>query len=124
MAARFSMCKSKGFDAVEPDNMDGYSNNTGFPITAAQQLAYDEWVAGEVQSLGMSVFQKNDAEQAAEMQPHFDGAIDEECNQFHECESFRPYLTAGKPVLNAEYGLSTSVLLLGRQRRRNHGRAI
>ena len=30
MTARFQMCKDKGFDAVEPDNIDGYSNCTGF----------------------------------------------------------------------------------------------
>jgi hypothetical protein len=35
MTARFQMCAHKGFDAVEPDNIDGYENATGFPITAA-----------------------------------------------------------------------------------------
>ena len=65
MTARFEMCQQKGFDAVEPDNMDGYENNTGFPITAAEQLAYDMWIAQEVHSLGMAVFQKNDPDQAA-----------------------------------------------------------
>jgi hypothetical protein len=107
MTARFQMCREKGFDAVEPDNMEGASNNTGFPITAQQQLTYNEWVAGEVHSLGMAVLQKNDGEQTVEQQPFFDGALSEECNQFHECADFDPYLSAGKPVLNAEYKLST-----------------
>jgi hypothetical protein len=39
MAARFQMCQQKGFDAIEPDNMDGYENSTGFPLTARDQLA-------------------------------------------------------------------------------------
>jgi hypothetical protein len=108
MTARFQMCKEKGFDAVEPDNMDGYENNTGFPLTAANQLTYDEWVAAEVHSLGMAVFQKNDGEQTAQLEPHFDGALDEQCNQYRECANFTSYLTDGKPVLNAEYNLSTS----------------
>jgi hypothetical protein len=108
MAARFQMCRAKGFDAVEPDNMDGYENKSGFPITAAQQLAYDGWVAGEVHSLGMAVFQKNDGEQTGALEPYFDGALDEQCNQYSECANFSAYLTAGKPVLNAEYSLSTS----------------
>jgi hypothetical protein len=34
MLARMRMCASKGFDAIEPDNIDGYSNQTGFPLTA------------------------------------------------------------------------------------------
>jgi hypothetical protein len=108
MTKRFQMCKEKGFDAVEPDNMDGFENKSGFPLTAAQQLTYNEWVADEVHSLGMAVLQKNDGEQAKELEPYFDGALDEQCNQYKECSSFQPYLTAGKPVLNAEYSLSTS----------------
>jgi hypothetical protein len=108
MSARFAMCREKGFDAVEPDNIDGYSNNTGFPLTAQQQLTYNEWIAGEAHSLGLAVFQKNDGEQTGQLQSHFDGALNEQCNQYSECASFQPYLAAGKPVLNAEYGLSTS----------------
>ena len=46
--------------------------------------------------------------QAAALQPAFDGALSEQCNQYRECASFAPYLAAGKPVLNAEYHLSTS----------------
>lgn len=30
---RLDMCARKGFDAVEPDNIDGYTNETGFPLT-------------------------------------------------------------------------------------------
>ncbi len=106
MTARFEMCQQKGFDAVEPDNMDGYENDTGFPITAAEQVAYDTWIAQEVHSLGMAVFQKNDPDQAAALEPYFDGVIDEQCNQYSECSSYQPYLSAGKPVLNAEYEAS------------------
>ena len=108
MVKRFQSCKEKGFDAVEPDNMDGYSNASGFPLTAAQQLTYNEWVAGEVHSLGLAVFQKNDGEQVGELKSHFDGVISEQCNQYSECPSFQPYLAEGKPVLNAEYSLATS----------------
>jgi hypothetical protein len=43
MAARFRMCADKGFDAVEPDNMEAFSNKSGFPITAAEQLSYNLW---------------------------------------------------------------------------------
>jgi hypothetical protein len=107
MTARFEMCREKGFDAVEPDNMEGYANDSGFPLTAQQQLTYNEWVAGEVHSLGMAVLQKNDGEQTTEQLQYFDGALTEQCNQYHECANFRPYLTDGKPVLNAEYRLVT-----------------
>jgi hypothetical protein len=106
MVKRFEMCREKGFDAVEPDNMDTYEegSKTGFEITAGDQLTYDEWIAGEVHSLGMAVLQKNDGEQTASLEAHFDGALTEECNVYDECADFTPYLAEGKPVLNAEYG--------------------
>jgi hypothetical protein len=103
MTARFQMCVQKGFDALEPDNMDGWENRTGFPITADQQVTYNEWVAQEAHSLGLAVLQKNDPEQASTLQPYFDGDLDEQCNQYKECNLLAPYLSAGKPVLNAEY---------------------
>jgi hypothetical protein len=105
MAARFQMCREKGFDAVEPDNIEGYANKSGFPLTAQEQLTYNKWIAEEVHSLGMAVLQKNDGEQTPQLEPYFDGALTEQCNQFGECADFDPYLAAGKPVLNAEYNL-------------------
>jgi hypothetical protein len=107
MQARFAMCREKGFDAVEPDNIEAFSNKSGFPITAQQQLEYNEWVADAVHALGMAVLQKNDGEQAAMLQPYFDGALSEQCNQYDECADFEPYLAAGEPVLNAEYHRAT-----------------
>jgi hypothetical protein len=107
MAQRFERCREKGFDAVEPDNIEAFENESGFPITAAQQLTYNEWVADQVHSLGMAVLQKNDPQQTPELEPYFDGALSEQCNQYHECEALTPYVAAGKPVLNAEYHLAT-----------------
>ena len=107
MTARLQMCAQKGFDAVEPDNMDGYENSTGFSISAAAQLAYNQWIAQEAHALGLAVFQKNDPDQASALQPSFDGVIDEQCNEYSECSAFQPYTAAGKPVLNAEYQASS-----------------
>lgn len=103
MEQRFRMCREKGFDALEPDNIEAFSNKSGFPITATQQLEYDLWIANEAHSLGMAVFQKNDGEQSVQQEPYFDGALNEQCNQYRECAQYRPYLEAGKPVMNAEY---------------------
>jgi hypothetical protein len=108
MATRFHICQEKGFDAVEPDNMEGDLNESGFAITLRQQLLYNEWIAEEVHSLGMAVVQKNDSEQTPQEHTFFDGVISEECNQWWpECGAYLPYLEEGKPVLNAEYKLKT-----------------
>lgn len=106
MRARFAMCAHKRFDAVEPDNIEAYTNRSGFPITARGQLRYDEWIAHTVHGLGLAVLQKNDPGQARALEPYFDGVLDEQCNQYHECGAFKPYLAADKPVLNAEYKAS------------------
>lgn len=108
MSARFRMCAEKGFEAVEPDNIEAYANRSGFPISAQQQLTFNIWVAEAAHSLGMAVLQKNDAQQSGELEPYFDGALSEQCNQYSECASFEPYLEARKPVLNAEYHLAST----------------
>ena len=38
MEARIDLCEAKGFDGIEPDNVDGYLNDTGFPLTYEEQL--------------------------------------------------------------------------------------
>ena len=107
MTARFEMCQQKGFDAVEPDNMDGYENSTGFPDHCDEQLAYDTWIAQRgALSRGWPSFRRTIPDQAAPLEPYFDGVIDEQCNQYSECSSYQSYLSAGKPVLNAEYEAS------------------
>jgi hypothetical protein len=124
MTARFRICARKRFDAVEPDNMDGFENPTGFRISAGDQLRYDEWVAREVHSLGMAVLEKNDPEQAATLEPFFDGVLDEQCNEYTECGSFASYLRAGKPVLNAEYKASLYPGFCAADRRRGISGAL
>jgi hypothetical protein len=103
MTARFQMCAAKGFDAVEPDNEDGWENSTGFPITAAQQQAYNSWIAGELHAHGMAAFGKNDPEQAAASVKYNDGQIEEQDQQYQEAALLARYLAAGLPVLDAEY---------------------
>jgi hypothetical protein len=103
MLARFKVCQSKGFDAVEPDNMDSYLNNPGFPTTSADQLAFNEWVAATVHGLGMAVFQKNDLDQIPTLVSYFDGILDEQCNTYSECSKLAPYTNANKPAWDAEY---------------------
>lgn len=103
MTARIQMCVAKGFDAVEPDNIDGYTNSTGFPLTATQQLAYNEWIATMVHSLGLSVALKNDGDQVNTLMRYFDFDINEQCVQYSECANLTPFVTAGKAVFEVEY---------------------
>jgi len=105
MAARFDTCRRKGFDAVEADEVDGYANNTGFPLTAANQLAYNRMLAGLAHSRGLSIGLKNDLDQIPQLLGEFQFAIDEQCFQYKECDQLRPFIQAGKAVFEAEYQL-------------------
>jgi len=118
MMRRLRMCAGKGFDAVEADNIDGFTNATGFALTAADQLRYDEWIARAAHGLGLAALQKNDPGQARTLEPYFDGVLDEQCNQYAECGAFTSYLAAGKPVLDAEYRASSYPGFCGADRRR------
>ncbi|MEU9231652.1 endo alpha-1,4 polygalactosaminidase [Streptomyces subrutilus] len=107
MAKRFDMCRDKGFDAVEPDNMDAYRNTSGFPLTAEDQLRYNRLIAKLVHDRGMAVGLKNDLDQIPELVGEFDFAVNEQCAQYRECEKLTPFVEAGKAVFHVEYELST-----------------
>jgi hypothetical protein len=106
--ARIAMCAHKGFDAVEPDNINGWENKTGFPLTRADQLKYNRWIAKQVHKAGMAVALKNDSLQVNELVGSFDFAVVEQCFEYEECERFSPFVAAGKAVFEAEYELPTS----------------
>ena len=108
LSARFKVCRDKGFDAVEPDNVDGYSNNSGFPLTAGDQLTFNRRVADLAHRLGLAVGLKNDVEQARALAPAFDFAVNEECARYDECDTLKVFTDTGKPVFHVEYDGSTS----------------
>jgi hypothetical protein len=102
---RLDLCRQKGFDAVEPDNIDGYANDSGFPLTADDQLRFNRFLADAAHARGLSIGLKNDLDQVAALQPSFDWALNEQCFQYDECDSLRPFALAGKAVFIAEYEL-------------------
>ncbi len=103
MQARLDQCKSKGFDGVDPDNLDGYNNDTGFPLTYADQVAYNTWLANEAHARGLAIGLKNDPEQIADLLPFFDWALTESCFDQGWCDQLTPFIAAGKPVFDIEY---------------------
>ncbi|MFB6716780.1 MULTISPECIES: endo alpha-1,4 polygalactosaminidase [unclassified Streptomyces] len=116
MEERIAMCAKKGFDAVEPDNMDGYRNRTGFPLTAADQLRYNRLIARIAHRHGLAVGLKNDLGQIPELEPDFDFAVNEQCAQYDECEALTPFVKADKPVFHVEYELPVSRFCAGSKR--------
>ena len=103
MRARLDMCAAKGFDGVEPDNIDLHWADTGFEISYDDQLAYNIWLSEEAHARGLSIGLKNNEDQIADLLPHFDWALAEECFVGEWCQELIPFIEAGKPVFAAEY---------------------
>jgi hypothetical protein len=107
--SRLDLCKQKGFDGVEPDNIDGYTNKTGFPLTALDQITYNKFLATEAHARGLSIGLKNDTNQLKELVPYFDWALNEQCFQYGECSGYSStFIAAGKAVFEVEYSLATT----------------
>jgi hypothetical protein len=104
--ARFDMCRDKGFDAIEPDNIDSYGGGlegTGFDLTEADQLAFNQWIAEEAHERGLAIGQKNVPELTTDLEPDYDFAITEDCFVDGWCEEMLPYIEHDKPVFAIEY---------------------
>ena len=103
MKKRLDLAKNKGCDGVEPDNVDGYINNTGFDLTYDDQIDYNIFLSKEAKKRGLLVGLKNDLDQIPDLVDYFDFALNEECHEFNECDKLMPFIRKNKPVFNAEY---------------------
>jgi hypothetical protein len=109
MKARLDLAAQKGCDGVDPDNVDAYANDIGFPLSAADQVAYNLFLAEEAHSRGLAIGLKNDMDQASALAPHFDWMLNEECFSYDECELLLPFQELGKPIFVIEYELPPQV---------------
>jgi len=103
MQARMDLAVQKGCDGLDPDNVDGYTNSTGFPLSAQDQLAYNKWLAAEAHARKLSIGLKNDLDQVVALVSHFDWALNEQCFEYDECSALLPFVQAGKAVFAVEY---------------------
>jgi hypothetical protein len=103
LLARLDLCRDKGFDGVMLDNVNSYTNRTGFPLTGADQLRFNVWMANEAHARGLAVGMNNNAEQARELAPYFDWALAEGCLSEGSCKALKPFVDSGKPVVVIEY---------------------
>jgi hypothetical protein len=101
--ARLDLCAERGFDAVEMDNVDAYANDSGFDLTAEDQIEFNRWLASEARERGLSPGLKGTAELAGDLVDDFDWALVEQCIEYDECEAFRPFVDDDKAVFVVEY---------------------
>lgn len=103
MQKRLDLAQTKNCDGVEPDNLDGYTNDPGFSFSANDQLAFNRFIANEAHLRGLSVGLKNDLDQVQQLVDYFDFAVNEQCFEYNECDRLQPFILQNKAVFNAEY---------------------
>lgn len=110
MKARLDLALAKGCDAVDPDNVDLPTHDTGFNISAADMRTFNRGLIAEAQARGLAIGFKNFLGELDEIGDEYDFAVNEECVQFDECDAYSDnLLAAGKPVFHIEYVEPTEV---------------
>ena len=116
LVKRMQMCRAKGFDALEPDNLQNDENVSDGSISTPQQLDFNGWIADRAHENGLAVFQKNGPDKILQrdrtgkmMVEKFDGILNEQCQEYAECGSLAEYTERGKLALNVEYRRSVAL---------------
>lgn len=103
MAQRMDACQQRGFEAVDVDNVDGYDNDTGFPLTDVAQLTYISALADLAHERNLAFGLKNSVGLVDALAEDIDFAVNEQCHEFNECSAYLRLLATGKPVVVIEY---------------------
>lgn len=95
-------CAAKGFQAVEPDNLDSWTRSKNL-LTETNNLALATLIARFAHSRGLAIAQKNTGQlgTAGKATAKFDFAIAEECQLYQECANYTR--TYGNHVIEIEY---------------------
>jgi Glycoside-hydrolase family GH114 len=103
--ARISMCASKGFDAVELDDIDGFDppSTTGFQLTPGDVQNYLAYAFNEVHKDGMTALWKNSPYLSSWGRQYTEGAVVEECYVSQDC-------TAAQLQGSTQYGITCTSL--------------
>jgi hypothetical protein len=108
ISSRFDMIKAKGFDGIEPDNMDGYGEENGFNLTLDDTKIFCEWIIKEAHNRGLCIGQKNTEELVPQLYRKFDWVLTEDIFNQNTQSDYSLYISTGKPVFSAEYTDVTS----------------
>jgi len=118
MKARIDTAFEKGCDGVDPDNVDAYDNGGGgFSLKAADSVAYLKTLSDYAHSVGASkrsrrgkrssggigIGLKNAGGIVKDVVGFLDWVVNEQCVEYDECDTFQPFIKAGKPVFHIEY---------------------
>lgn len=108
MKARIQKAASMGCDAVDPDNIDAYENNPGFPLTKEDAISYVTFLATTAHDEGLACGLKNGGAIVESVLDVTDFCVSEQCSDYTyksgtECLQYQPFIKQNKPVFHLEY---------------------
>lgn len=115
MYNRIQTMSSLGCDGIEPDNIDAYTNSSSIPLNETTTLDYMQFLTDAAHSFNMAIALKNGGELIDKKLPNgtsvvnaFDFSLVEQCYEYQECDTYKPFIAAGKAVFIVEYSGSAS----------------
>ncbi|KAH7143659.1 glycoside hydrolase superfamily [Dactylonectria macrodidyma] len=107
MQKRIEFAADRGCDAIDPDNVDGFQNDNGLNLTAADAVDFVKFLAETAASYSMSTGLKNAGDIIEDVLDYVHFSVNEQCVEYSECETFAAFIEADKPVFNIEYPAGT-----------------
>ena len=78
-------------------------NDNGLGLTEQDAVSFVEFLSSQAHAQNLSVGLKNAGDIIPSVLSQVDFSVNEQCVQYNECETFAPFVTAGKPVFHIEY---------------------
>ncbi|KAK0733190.1 endo alpha-1,4 polygalactosaminidase precursor [Lasiosphaeria miniovina] len=103
MASRIETASKVGCDAIDPDNVDGYQNDSGLDLTAASSIQFLNFLAGLAREHNLAIGLKNSLDIIKDVLHLVQFSVNEECANYHECSAFSAFIQDNKPVFHVEY---------------------
>lgn len=103
MQSRMDLAKSKWCDGIDPDNVNGHENNTGFQLSSSDMIAYNQFLVTEAHKRWLLIGLKNAQSLISSIGKDYDFFINESCYTYNECGAYISMISLWKPVIIMEY---------------------
>jgi uncharacterized protein (TIGR01370 family) len=103
MISRLDLAVKKGCNGVDPDNVDGYNNDNGLDLREADSIDYVTFLSNEAHRRNLTVSLKNAGAIIPDVIDCVDFSVNEQCHEFHECDTYTAFIDHNKPVFHVEY---------------------
>jgi uncharacterized protein (TIGR01370 family) len=103
MEARMDVAVEKGCNGVDPDNVDGFDNDNGLDLTEEDSIEYMTFLANAAHSRNLAIGLKNAGTIIPNVINNVEFSVNEQCFEYDECRTFRPFIDQNKPVFHVEY---------------------